>query len=31
MLQLAEIRDRSFELQRYRTSGLDLVVAAIAL
>jgi TnpA family transposase len=26
-----EIRDRSFENQRYRASGLNLVVAAIAL
>jgi TnpA family transposase len=29
--RLGEIRDRSFEDQRYRASGLNLVVAAIAL
>jgi hypothetical protein len=29
--QLGEIRDRSFEDQRYRASGLNLVVAAIVL
>jgi glutamate decarboxylase len=29
--RLGEIRDRSFENQRYRASGLNLVVAAIAL
>jgi hypothetical protein len=29
--RLGEIRDRSFERQRYRTSGLNLVVAAIVL
>ena len=28
---LGEIRDRSFENQRYRASGLNLVVAAIIL
>jgi len=28
---LGEIRDRSFEQQRYRASGLTLVTAAIAL
>jgi TnpA family transposase len=29
--RLGELRDRSFENQRYRASGLNLVVAAIAL
>ena len=29
--QLGELRDRSFENQRYRASGLNLVVAAIVL
>ncbi len=29
--RLGELRDRSFENQRYRTSGLNLVVAAIVL
>ena len=29
--RLGEIRDRSFENQRYRASGLNLVVAAISL
>ncbi len=29
--QLNEIRDRSFEQQRYRASGLNLVTAAIVL
>ncbi|CUI08134.1 Mobile element protein [Janthinobacterium sp. CG23_2] len=29
--RLGEIRDRSFELQRYRASGLNLVTAAIVL
>ena len=29
--RLGEIRDRSFENQRYRASGLNLVVASIAL
>ena len=29
--RLAEMRDRSFENQRYRASGLTLVVAAIIL
>jgi Tn3 transposase DDE domain len=29
--RLGEIRDRSFENQRYRASGLDLVIAAIIL
>jgi|UPI0005A77624 hypothetical protein len=29
--RLGEIRDRSYENQRYRASGLDLVVAAIML
>ncbi len=29
--RLGEIRDRSFENQRYRASGLNLVVAAIIL
>jgi TnpA family transposase len=29
--RLGEIRDRSFENQRYRASGLNLVVAAIVL
>ena len=29
--RLGEIRDRSFEQQRYRASGLSLVTAAIAL
>jgi TnpA family transposase len=29
--QLGEIRDRSFEQQRYRASGLNLVTAAIVL
>jgi hypothetical protein len=29
--RLGEVRDRSFENQRYRASGLNLVVAAIAL
>jgi TnpA family transposase len=29
--RLGEIRDRSFENQRYRASGLNLVVAAVAL
>jgi len=29
--RLGEIRDRSFENQRYRASGLNLVVAAITL
>lgn len=29
--RLGEIRDRTYELQRYRTSGLNLVVAAIIL
>ena len=29
--RLGEIRDRSFEHQRYRASGLTLVTAAIAL
>jgi len=28
---LGEVRDRSFDNQRYRASGLNLVVAAIAL
>lgn len=29
--RLGEIRDRSFEQQRYRTSGLNLLTAAIVL
>ena len=29
--RLGEIRDRTFENQRYRASGLNLVVAAIIL
>ena len=29
--RLGEIRDRSFEQQRYRASGLNLVVSAIVL
>jgi TnpA family transposase len=29
--RLGEIRDRSFEQQRYRASGLNLVIAAIVL
>ena len=29
--RLGEIRDRSFEQQRYRASGLNLVAAAIML
>jgi hypothetical protein len=29
--RIGEIRDRSFEQQRYRASGLNLVTAAIAL
>ena len=29
--RLGEIRDRSFENQRYRASGLNLIVAAITL
>jgi hypothetical protein len=29
--RLGEIRDRSFERQRYRASGLNLVTAAIVL
>jgi TnpA family transposase len=29
--RLGEIRDRSFEQQRYRASGLNLVTAAIIL
>ena len=29
--RFGEIRDRSFENQRYRTSGLNLVIAAITL
>jgi TnpA family transposase len=29
--RLGEIRDRSYENQRYRASGLNLVVAAIRL
>jgi TnpA family transposase len=29
--RLGEIRDRSYENQRYRASGLNLVVAAIAM
>ncbi len=29
--RLCEIRDRSFEQQRYRASGLNLVTAAIVL
>ena len=29
--RLGELRDRSFENQRYRASGLNLVVAAIIL
>ncbi|RML79343.1 Tn3 family transposase, partial [Pseudomonas savastanoi pv. savastanoi] len=29
--RLGEIRDRSFEQQRYRASGLNLVTAAIVL
>ena len=29
--QLGEIRDRSFEQQHYRASGLNLVTAAIVL
>jgi TnpA family transposase len=29
--RLGELRDRSFEHQRYRASGLNLVVAAIIL
>jgi TnpA family transposase len=29
--RLGELRDRSFEYQRYRASGLNLVVAAIVL
>jgi len=29
--RLGEIRDRSFENQRYRASGLNLVVSAIVL
>ena len=29
--RLGEVRDRSFENQRHRASGLNLVVAAIAL
>ncbi len=29
--RLGELRDRSFENQRYRASGLNLVVAAIVL
>lgn len=31
LCRLGEIRDRSFEQQRYRASGLTLVTAAIAL
>ena len=31
MNRLGEVRDRSFENQRYRASGLNLVVAAIVL
>jgi len=31
LCRLGEIRDRSFEQQRYRASGLTLVAAAIAL
>ena len=29
--QLGEIRDRSFDQQRYRASGLNIVTAAIVL
>jgi TnpA family transposase len=29
--RLSEMRDRSFESQRYRASGLNLLVAAIIL
>jgi len=29
--RLGELRDRSFEAQRHRASGLNLVVAAIIL
>ena len=29
--RLGEIRDRSFEQQRYRASGLNLITAAIVL
>ena len=29
--RLGEVRDRTFENQRYRASGLNLVVAAIVL
>jgi len=29
--RLSEIRDRSFEQQRYRASGLNLITAAIVL
>ena len=29
--RLGEIRDRSFEQQRYRASGLNLIIAAIVL
>jgi len=29
--RLGEIRDRSFENQRYRASGLNLIVAVITL
>jgi TnpA family transposase len=29
--RLGELRDRTFENQRYRASGLNLVVAAIVL
>lgn len=29
--RLGEIRDRSFEQQRYRASGLDLVTEAVVL
>ncbi len=29
--RLGELRDRSFENQRYRASGLNLVIAAIVL
>ena len=31
LCRLGELRDRSFEQQRYRASGLTLVTAAIAL
>jgi hypothetical protein len=31
LIALGELRDRSFEAQRHRASGLNLVVAAIIL